>query len=91
VSRRIRTLRQQPRELTPEEVKAAQYQMTGQASNLDDEVNDYLAGPSMASVLMKQSQGDYLRTLMQQMQEEGRAGERSAVPMISSILQLDRP
>jgi hypothetical protein len=91
VSRRIRALRQPPRELTPEEITALRYQATGQASNLDEEVDDYLAGPSMASVLMKQSQGDYLRTLMQQMEKEGQTGARSSVPMIASILQLDRP
>lgn len=90
MSRRIRSLRQQPRELTPEEIKALQYQATGQASNLDEEVDDYLAGPSMASVLMKQSQGDYLRTLIQQMEKEGQTGARATAPMIASILQLDR-
>lgn len=89
MSRRIRRLRE-PRELTPEELKALRYQATGQASNLDEEEEDYLAGPSMASVLMKQSQGDYLRNLIQSMEKEGMTGARATAPMIASIMQLDR-
>jgi hypothetical protein len=66
---------------------------TGQQSNLSAEdvggpIDDYLNGPSMASVLMKQAKGEYMRDLIQKARESGTEGGVS--PMIASVLQLDR-
>jgi len=52
------------------------------------ENQDYLQGPSMASVLLRQAKGDYLKSQMQQANELGTGSQVS--PMIASILQLDR-
>jgi hypothetical protein len=76
--------------MTPEEKQAIQFLMTGQNTNLTEDITgsmeDYLQGPSMASVLLRQAKGDYLRDLQQKSQEQG----TNMSPMIASILQLDR-
>lgn len=64
---------------------------TGQTNNLTDEdtggsIDDYLNGPSMASILLKQAKGQYLREQMQQDNGE----TPGMAPMIASIMQLDR-
>lgn len=64
---------------------------TGQTSNLTDEdtggsIDDYLNGPSMASILLKQAKGQYLRDQMQAAGDEN----PGMAPMIASIMQLDR-
>jgi len=93
VSSRIRSLRSQaPRQLTPEEIEQLRFMATGQRSNLSEEdtggsIEDYLNGPSMASVLLRQAKGDYLRNVAEQADANGTMGAR---PMIASILQLDR-
>jgi hypothetical protein len=91
MSARIRALRgQQPSPLTPEQIA---YLSTGQMSNLSPEdtggsIDDYLNGPSMASVLLKQAKGEYFQDLIQQARKAGTEG--MTAPMIASILQLDR-
>jgi hypothetical protein len=76
--------------MSPEEKQAIQYLLTGQNTNLTDDMTgsfeDYLKGPSMASVLLRSAKGDYLRQVQQQMLAEG----TSPSPMIDSITQLDR-
>jgi hypothetical protein len=76
--------------MTPEEKQAIQFLLTGQNTNLTEDITgsmeDYLQGPSMASVLLRQAKGDYLRDLQQKSQEQG----TNMSPMIASILQLDR-
>jgi hypothetical protein len=90
VSNRIRVMRARPQEMSPEEKQAIQYLLTGQNTNLTDDMTgsfeDYLKGPSMASVLLRSAKGDYLRQVQQQMLAEG----TSPSPMIDSITQLDR-
>ena len=90
MSNRIRAMRSRPREMTPEEKQAIQFLLTGQNTNLTEDITgsmeDYLQGPSMASVLLRQAKGDYLRDLQQKSQEQG----TNMSPMIASILQLDR-
>lgn len=46
--------------------------------------------PSLARLLLKQAQGQYLSDLSRQLEEEGRTGHRAMTPMIASLLQLDR-
>lgn len=94
MSGRIRALAgQQQHQLSPEELQRLRFMATGQQSNLSAEdvggsIEDYLNGPSMASVLMKQAKGEYMRDLIQKARENGTEG--SVSPMIASVLQLDR-
>lgn len=94
MSSRIRALRgQSPNQLSPEQLQQLQFMATGQMSNLSPEdtggpIDDYLNGPSMASVLLRQAKGEYLKDLAQKARENGTEGGVS--PMIASVLQLDR-
>jgi hypothetical protein len=93
MSNRIRRLRQP--DLTPEQIeqmqKLAIYAATGQWSGLDsqefmDPINDYLDGPSMASILLKNAKA---QTLQEQFAEDSK-NDAGMGPMIASIRQLDR-
>jgi hypothetical protein len=85
--------------------------ITGQRSNLpeelgppeiEDEAMDYLKGPSMASLLMKNAKAMTLRNQLEEAQMAGMDPEAAArkraqneaemniYPMIASIKQLDR-
>ena len=55
---------------------------------IQEEFEDYLSGPSMASVMLKQAKGQYLRDMASQAREDGM--EDAMAPMIASIIQLDR-
>lgn len=84
---------------------------SGQRSNLPsaldvesvgDPATDYLKGPSMASILLKNAKGLTLRNLLEMAQLEGADPEVAArrmaqneaemrmAPMIASVQQLDR-
>lgn len=94
MSQRIRALRGQAyNQISPEDLQRLQLMATGQTSNLTPEdtggsIEDYLNGPSMASVLLKQAKGEYIRDLAEQARASGTEG--SVTPMIASVLQLDR-
>lgn len=94
MSQRIRALRGQANnQISPEVLRQLQFMATGQTSNLSPEdaggsIDDYLNGPSMASVLLRQAKGEYLKDLAQKARESGTEGGVS--PMIASVLQLDR-
>jgi hypothetical protein len=79
--------------LTPEEIEQLRFMATGQRSNLTDQdtggsIEDYLNGPSMASVLLQSARGEYLRDIAQKARQSGTEG--SVGPMIASMIQLDR-
>lgn len=95
MSNRIRQMRQ--KSLTPEEIeqltKMVNYLASGQYSSLNaedvgglDQFEDYLNGPSMASILVENAKA---QTLQDQFLE-ARKNETGMGPMISSIKQLDR-
>lgn len=73
-------------------LKQLLFMATGQTSNITPEdmggsPEDYLTGPSMASVMLKSAKGEFLRDMLQQGRKEDDA---SVAPMIASIIQLDR-
>lgn len=87
--RALRAMRDAQPQLSEQDRKMLAFLATGQNSNLTDEdtggsMDDYLNGPSMASILLKQAKGELLR---EQMKEDG---SNAMTPMIASILQLDR-
>ena len=94
MSSRIRALRgQSHNQLTPEQLQQLHFMATGQPLTPDQgqgvaSIDEYLTGPSMASILLKQAKGEYARDLIQQAREAGTEG--SVGPMMASILQLDR-
>jgi hypothetical protein len=51
-------------------------------------LDQFLDRQSMASVLLKQAKGEFMRDLAQKAVENGTEG--GVTPMIASILQLDR-
>lgn len=92
MSNRIRALRYLSHSPSPEVLKQLLYMATGQASSItaDDmggSPEDYLNGPSMASVMLKQAKGELLRD---RLQDARRGDDPSVAPMIASIIQLDR-
>jgi hypothetical protein len=92
MSNRIRALRYLSHALPPDELKQLLYMATGQASNItaDDmggSPEDYLNGPSMASIMLKQAKGELLRDRLQQGRKDD---DPTIAPMIASIIQLDR-
>lgn len=115
MSRLIRAMRGVPtgsgRDLSPAEMRELLFSLTGQSSSLPPEMNiegagdpaaDYLKGPSMASILLKNAKGMTLRNLMEEAQlanadpdvaarvRARNETEMAMAPMIASIRQLDR-
>lgn len=94
MSSRIRALRGQANsQLSPDQLAQLQFMATGQqiVPGQDSGVaplDEFLDGPSMASVLLKQAKGEYMRDLMEKARASGTEGSMS--PMIASVLQLDR-
>ena len=56
--------------------------------DVQEEMLDYLNGPSMASILLRQAKTGLMRDLLGQARENGT--EQAMAPMIASITQLDR-
>jgi hypothetical protein len=92
VSNRIRAIRNSaPRQLTKAEAEQLRREIMiskGLDPEIQEEFEDYLSGPSMASVMLKQAKGQYLRDMASQAREDGM--EDAMAPMIASIIQLDR-
>ena len=94
MSSRIRALRgRSGSQLSPEQLAQLQHMATGQPITPGQDtgiapLDEFLDGPSMASVLLKQAKGEYLRNIMQQARDSDTEGTVS--PMIASVLQLDR-
>ena len=92
MSNRIRAIRNSaPRQLTKAEAEQLRREImisNGLDPEIQEEFEDYLSGPSMASVMLKQAKGQYLRDMASQAREDGM--EDAMAPMIASIIQLDR-
>lgn len=92
MSNRIRAIRNSaPRQLTKAEAEQLRREIMiskGLDPEIQEEFEDYLSGPSMASVMLKQAKGQYLRDMASQAREDGM--EDAMAPMIASIIQLDR-
>ena len=92
MSNRIRAIRNSaPHQLTKAEAEQLRREImisNGLDPEIQEEFEDYLSGPSMASVMLKQAKGQYLRDMASQAREDGM--EDAMAPMIASIIQLDR-
>jgi len=87
MSDRIRAMR----EPSPQERKRLERELmiaNGIDPDTQAEYQDYLNGPSMASILLKQAKMDLMRDLLGKSREDGT--EQAMAPMIASITQLDR-
>lgn len=88
MSNRIRQIRETATRPRFEDLPPHVQEYVSWLAQMNEENQDYLHGPSMASVMLKQAKGDYLKDQMQQADEMGMGTQAS--PMIASILQLDR-
>lgn len=83
--------------ISKEQLAQLLFQLTGQRSNLSEQVGaesigdpagDYLDSPAMAETLLKNAKAMTVHDLLKQARAEG--GNPNMAPMIASIQQLDR-
>jgi len=84
--------------MTPEQQELLKFLVTGGqysslppdvgADPLEDPAHDYLKGPSMAEILLKNAKAMTVHDMLKQARSE--EGNPQMAPMIASIKQLDR-